>query len=410
MLAGEAITLARREWILEGRHAELVRAAAALLLAARGHGLPFKGKDLAAIGMKANAKAPRERLKEVTTVAVSLARQLPGRESLSDKALEKALHRFIPEINLARTLELEALRDGVDSDDDGDGDGDGEAAPGGGTSLVPAGAVVVRRDDSLLAALGASDPAAFVASAARRAVRERKLAAAQARIAAAGGAASTALVINGVRAEEEEAPLDAEDKRIEAALRQGTPHEAILGGHYEAAASDVGELSEGEEGGGDGAPEEELGDGDLPYRATSGLVRERTARHAEGGSSGLTTYMGDTSLDWGTEGEPPAKAPRWCDRALRDELRGGREGSSRPSAGRALHVLQPLRDQQQVGVLLPPSPAAHAFWFGQPSQPEAARALGGRADALVVGGGGVDGGAGGVGHRSTQIRAKRPEI
>ena len=125
-------------------------------------------------------------------------------------------------------------------------------------------------------------------------------------------------MINGVRAEEEEAPLDAEDARIEAALRQGTPHEAILGGHYEAAASDVGELSEGEEGGGDGAPEEELGDGDvplLPYRATSGLVRERTARNAEGASSGLTTYMGDTSLDWGTEGEPPAKAPRWCDRS-----------------------------------------------------------------------------------------------
>ena len=45
--------------------------------------------------------------------------------------------------------------------------------------------------------------------------------------------------------------------------------------------SDVGGLSEGEEGGGDGAPEEELGEGDvplLPYRATSGLVRERTAR------------------------------------------------------------------------------------------------------------------------------------
>ena len=150
---------------MEGRHAEPC-AAAALLLAARSHGLPFKAGNLAAIGMKANAKAPRERLKELTTVAVSLARQLPGRESLSDKALEKALHRFIPEINLARTLELEALRDGVDSDDDGDG----EAAPGGGTSLVPAGAVVVRRDDSLLAALGASDPAAFVASAARRAV------------------------------------------------------------------------------------------------------------------------------------------------------------------------------------------------------------------------------------------------
>ena len=312
-LAGEAITLARREWILEGRHAEPC-AAAALLLAARSHGLPFKAGNLAAIGMKANAKAPRERLKELTTVAVSLARQLPGRESLSDKALEKALHRFIPEINLARTLELEALRDGVDSDDDGDG----EAAPGGGSSLVPVGAVVVRRDDSLLAALGASDPAAFVASAARRAVRERKLAAAQARIAAADGAGSTALVINGVRAEEEEAPLDAEDERIETALRQGTPHEAILGGHYEAAASDVGELSEGEEGGGDGALEEELGEGDVPlspYRATSGLVRERTARHAEGGSSGLTTYMGDTSLDWGTEGEPPAKAPRWCDRS-----------------------------------------------------------------------------------------------
>ena len=157
---------------------------------------------------------------------------------------------------------------------------------------------MVRRDDSLLAALGASDPAAFVASAARRAVRERKLAAAQARIAAADGYVSTALVINGVRAEEEEAPLDAEDERIEAALRQGTPHEAILGGHYEAAASDVGEISEGEEGGGDGAPEEELGESDvplLPYRATSGLVRERTARHAEG--------------------EPPAKAPRWCDRS-----------------------------------------------------------------------------------------------
>ena len=292
-LAGEAITLARREWILEGRHAEPC-AAAALLLAARGHGLPFKGKDLAAIGMKANAKAPQKRLKEVTTVAVSLAKQLPGRESLTDKALEKALHRFIPEINLARTLELEALRDGGDSDDDGDG----EAAPGGGSSLVPVGAVVVRRDDSLLAALGASDPAAYVASAARRAVRERKLAAAQARIAAADGAGSTALVINGVRAEEEEAPLDAEDERIEAALRQGTPHEAILGGHYEAAASDVGELSEGEEGGGDGAPEEELGESDvplLPYRATSGLVRERTARHAEG--------------------EPAAKAPRWCDRS-----------------------------------------------------------------------------------------------
>ena len=127
---------------------------------------------------------------------------------------------------------------------------------------------------------------------------QRKLAAAQARIAAAGGAGSTALVINGVRAEEEEAPLDAEDERIEAALRQGTPHEAILGGHYEAAASDVGEISEGEEGGGDGAPEEELGEGDvplLPYRATSGLVRERTARNAED--------------------EPPAKAPRWCDRS-----------------------------------------------------------------------------------------------
>ena len=72
-------------------------------------------------------------------------------------------------------------------------------------------------------------------------------------------------------------------------------------------------------------------------------------------------------------------------------------------SGRALHVLQPLRDQQQVGVLLR-SPAAHAFWLGCRSRRPCPRA-GGRADALVVGGGGVDGGAGGVGHS-----AKRPEI
>ena len=80
------------------------RGTVSLLLAARGHGLPFKGKDLAAIGMKANAKAPRERLKEVTTVAVSLARQLPGRESLSDKALEKLVEAGFDPVYGARPL------------------------------------------------------------------------------------------------------------------------------------------------------------------------------------------------------------------------------------------------------------------------------------------------------------------
>ena len=162
-LAGEAITLARREWILEGRHAEPC-AAAALLLAARGHGLPFKEQDLAAIGMKANAKAPR------TPQGGDHRRRLAGEAAAWPRvAVGQGAGEGTPPIHSGDQSRadagVEALRDGGDSDDDGDGDG--EAAPGGGTSLVPAGAVVVRRDDSLLAALGASDPAAFVASAAR---------------------------------------------------------------------------------------------------------------------------------------------------------------------------------------------------------------------------------------------------
>ena len=80
-------------------------------------------------------------------------------------------------------------------------------------------------------------------------------------------------------------------------------------------------------------------------------------------------------------------------------------------SGRALHVLQPLRDQQQVGILLPAlARGARLLVRAAVAAGGRARALGRRADALVVGGGGVDGGAGGVGHRSTQIRAKRPEI
>jgi len=276
LLALKLLDLAAAEWLLDGRYPENV-AVGTILVALASLSLKAGGMSTeavcAALGI-APSKVKR-RTKELRTVALSVARALPGRSDLADRHLLRGLSSALEQARLERAAAALALDEESEEEEDharrgaesaGSSSASTEEAPpatpsASACALTRAGACDVGGEGSSSGAGRMRGPPSFHASAAKRARLESKLGAAKRRL---GDGDFT----EGAEAGEY---LDIESRRLEAALRRGVPEEALLQGHFEAVplAQDK-EVSEAE------APHlfsEELSERDMLETAASVYLR-----------------------------------------------------------------------------------------------------------------------------------------
>jgi len=220
LLAGRLLELASAEWLLEGRQPEtscgavaLVALGAAAPSKPSGRGEGGEGRLIAAVcsALRLSQTQVKLRAAELRSVAVSLARSLPGRARLSEREVLRSLSSALDEASLQRAAAAaEASGEGGGGGDGGDKGGGGEGGGGeggggeggggeGGGGAPPSG------------------PPSFAANAARRDRLRGKLAAAKERIAAGGGA---------------RCDLDGEDVQLERSLRHGVSEEALEQGFF----------------------------------------------------------------------------------------------------------------------------------------------------------------------------------